>query len=293
MVRYDQIVYKEETIMLLGGTVVGAKSVAEWETLLVASRFKTVTAPFNCFTPREEINAYCGIIARHGVKIAELGIWKNLLDPDPEAAAAAMEFAKKQLALAEELNIPCCVNIAGTSGPAGWDGADPSNYAPETYDRIIAQTREIIDAVKPARTFYTLEPMPWMIPDGPDVYLQLIRDVDRPQFAAHMDFVNMICTPRRYLGSTAFIEECFRKLSPYIKSTHIKDSRMDLNRLTSFFSECNPGEGGLDYAAVLRVIDKYLPKDAPVLLEHMHTFGEYTAAYDYVADKAKKAGVEI
>ena len=279
--------------MLLGGTVVGAKSIAEWEKLLVASRFKAVTAPFNCYTPREEIDAYCGIMARHGVKIAELGIWKNLLDPHPEAAASAMTFAKKQLALAEELDIPCCVNIAGTSGPAGWDGADPSNYASETYDRIIAQTREIIDAVKPVRAFYTLEPMPWMIPDGPDVYLQLIRDVDRPQFAAHMDFVNMICTPRRYLGSTDFIEECFRKLAPYIKSTHIKDSRMDLNRLTSFFLECNPGEGSLDYTAVLRIIDKYLPKDAPVLLEHMHDFDEYAAAYAYVAEKAKDACVAV
>lgn len=279
--------------MLLGGTVVGAKNMAEWETLLVASRFKAVTAPFNCYTPREEIDAYCGIIARHGVKIAELGIWKNLLDPQAEAAASAMAFAKKQLALADELNIPCCVNIAGTSGPAGWDGADPSNYAPDTYDRIIAQTREIIDAVKPVRAFYTLEPMPWMIPDGPDVYLQLIRDVDRPQFAAHMDFVNMICTPRRFLGSTAFIEESFRKLAPYIKSTHIKDSRMDLNRLTSFFSECNPGEGSLDYTAVLRIIDRYLPKDAPVLLEHMHDFDEYAAAYAYVAGKAKEACVAV
>lgn len=279
--------------MLLGGTIVGAKNPAEWEKLLIASRFKAVTAPFTCQTPREEIREYCDIIARHHVKIAELGIWKNLLDPDAQAAAANMAFAKGQLALAEELGIPCCVNIAGTAGPAGWDGADPSNYSPEIYDRIIAQTREIIDAVQPSRAFYTLEPMPWMIPDGPDVYLQLIRDVNRPQFAAHMDFVNMICTPRRYLGSTDFIEECFRKLAPCIKSTHIKDSRMDLNRLTSFFHECNPGEGSLDYAAILRIIDRYLPKDAPVLLEHMRTFEEYAAAYDYVAGKAKEAGVAI
>ncbi len=280
--------------MLLGGTVTGAyKSPTEWERLLIASRFKAVTAPFNCFTPREEIDQYCEVIRRNGVKIAEIGVWKNLLDPDKAAAKENKAYAKAQLALADELAIPCCVNIAGTAGPAGWDAADPSNYSPDIYDRIIIDVREIIDEVQPRRAYYTLEPMPWMIPDSPDVYLQLIRDVDRPQFAAHMDFVNMICSPRRYLKSSQFIEECFAKLGPYIKSTHIKDSRMDLNRLTSFFSECNPGEGGLDYREVLRVIDRYLPKDAPVLLEHMHSFEEYAAAYDYVAAKAMEAGVSI
>ena len=287
---------KEQEVkhMLLGGTVTGEyHSPAEWETLLTASRFRAITAPFTCRTPRQEIEAYCEIIRRHGVRIAEIGVWKNLLDPDPDQAKEAMEFAKGQLALGDELGIPCCVNIAGTSGPAGWDGADPSNYSEETYGRIISDVREILDTVRPSRTDYTLEPMPWMIPDGPDVYLQLIRDVDRPHFAAHMDFVNMICSPRRYLGATAFIEECFRKLAPYIRSTHIKDSAMDLTRLTSFFSECNPGEGGLDYVQILRIIDRYMPKDAPVLLEHMHTFKEYAAAYAYVEKKAMEAGVSI
>lgn len=44
---------------------------------------------------------------------------------------------------------------------------------------------------------------------------------------------------------------------------------------------------------MLQIIDRYLPKDAPVLLEHMSTFEEYRTAYDYVAEKAKEAGVGI
>lgn len=35
--------------------------------------------------------------------------------------------------------------------------------------------RQIVDAVKPKRTFYTLETMPWVIPDSPDSYLKLIE----------------------------------------------------------------------------------------------------------------------
>ena len=280
--------------MLLGGTIVGTYSgVTEWEKLLKRSRFKAITAPFSYRTPKEEVHEYCEAIRRCGVKIAEIGVWKNPMDPDAHAAAEAMDYAKGQLALADELDIPCCVNIAGTAGTAGWDAADRSNYTAETYDRIVAQIREILDDVQPMRAFYCIEPMPWMVPDGPDEYLQLLRDINRKQFGVHMDFVNMINSPRRYLMPEAFIEECFRKLSPWIKSTHIKDTRMHPTRLTTILEECSPGEGALDFEKILGIMDRWLPADAPVLLEHMTTFEEYASAYDHVSTAAARAGIAL
>ena len=68
---------------------------------------------------------------------------------------------------------------------------------------------------------------------------------------------------------------------------------MDLMRLTTVLEECSPGEGSLDFVQILKTIDRYLPADAPVLLEHMTTFEEYRRAYDYVAGKAAEAGVGI
>ena len=280
--------------MLLGGTVAGKFSgPEEWEQLLIRSCFKAVTAPFNMHTPRKETEAYLAACDRHGVMIAEIGVWRNLFDPDPAAAAEAKAYAEGQLALADELGIPCCVNIAGTDSAAGWDAADPSNFTDETYERIIRSVREIIDRVEPRRAFYCLEPMPWMIPDSPEVYLQLIRDVDRPQFAAHMDFVNMINCPRRYLAPEKFVEECFGELAPFIKSTHIKDSRMHPTNLTTILEECSPGEGTLDFAKILKILDEKLPADTPVLLEHMTTFEEYDKAYHYLAETAAKNGISI
>ena len=280
--------------MKLGGTIIGPwDSVSQWEEMLLASRFKAIAAPFDCRTPRKEADAYCEIAQKHGVTIAEVGVWKNLMDPDEARAKENTAYAKAQLRLAEERNIPCCVNIVGTSSKAGWDAADRSNYTEETYDRIVSITRDILDSVQPKRAFYCIEPMPWMVPDGPDEYLKLIRDVDRKQFAAHMDFVNMINCPRRYLGAEAFIEECFSKLAPYIKSTHVKDTYMQPTELTAVLRECAPGKGELDFARVLSIIDRYLPKDAPVLMEHMQTNEQYKAAYDYLAGCAESAGVSL
>ena len=88
--------------MLLGGTVVGQWTTPEeWEALLVKSRFKAVTAPFDCRTDKHEISAYRRICDKHGVVIAEIGVWKNLFDPNPSVAVEAMAYAKGQLALAD------------------------------------------------------------------------------------------------------------------------------------------------------------------------------------------------
>ena len=68
---------------------------------------------------------------------------------------------------------------------------------------------------------------------------------------------------------------------------------MDLEAFTTLLTECSPGEGELDYEAILRIVDKYLPKNAPVLLEHMNTAEEYAAAYDYVSAAAQRVNIEV
>ena len=274
--------------MRLGGTIVGEfNTPEEFEKLLIKSRFRAITAPFTYLDNREKIDSLVKVCEKNDVLISEIGVWRNTL------LSENLEYAKGQLRLADELGIECCVNIAGTLSSLAWDAADYSNYTKDTYDMIVDSVRSIIDEVVPTRAFYCLEPMPWMLPDGPDAYLKLIKDIDRKQFAVHMDFVNMINSPRRFLCSLEFIEECMSKLGPNIKSTHIKDSKMNLTAYTTHVDECPPGQGMLDYPEVLKILGKYLPKDGAILLEHMNTFEEYEKAYDYVYEAASKAGVEV
>ena len=274
--------------MILGGTVTGEfKTPEEWEELLIRSGFKAITAPFCCEDDENLICKYMDIIERNHVKISEIGVWRNIL------IGQDIDYAVNQLKLADKLGIECCVNIVGTVSSLSWDAADVSNFTDDNYVTIVKSIRQVIDEAAPTKAYYTIEPMPWMIPDGPDVYLKLIDDVDRERFAVHMDFVNMINSPRRFLCACDFVEDCFKKLSPFIKSTHIKDSRMDLTKYTTHIDECPPGEGNLDYPKILQILDKYLPKDGAILLEHMSTFEEYDKAFKYVKNAAEKAGVEV
>ena len=197
---------------------------------------------------------------------------------------------QKQLDLADRIGARCCVNIAGSRGEI-WDGFYRDNYSEDTYALIVDSVREIIDDVKPKNTFYTLEPMPWMYPDSPDSYLRLIKDIDRKEFGVHLDFVNMINSPQKYLFNDKFIKECFDKLGPYIKSIHAKDVIME-NRFTTIIREVAPGKGTIDYAVFLRLVEDLDP-DMPVLIEHLDTQEEYIEAFDYIKTVADRNNIKI
>ena len=68
---------------------------------------------------------------------------------------------------------------------------------------------------------------------------------------------------------------------------------MHPTNLTALLEECSPGEGTLHYGEILRILDRYLAPEAPVLLEHMQTEEAYRKAYDYVAGKAAETGIRI
>lgn len=224
------------------------------------------------------------------IRIAEVGAWSNPLASDESERRKAIAHCQEKLALADQMGAACCVNITGSRG-ARWDGPHPLNLTDETFEMIVATTREIIDAVKPTRTFYTLEPMPWMYPDSTESYLRLLKAIDRPTFAVHFDPVNLICSPQRYYGNAALISEFIAVLGPHIRSVHLKDIRLQ-ERLTTHLDEVRPGLGELDYPTLLRELNK-LQADLPVMVEHLPGAEEYTLAVGYIRGVARKVGVDL
>ena len=236
------------------------------------------------------IRAHAEAAERADVVIAECGAWSNPLSPDEETRRAAIAKCQAMLALADAIGARCCVNISGSRG-AKWDGPHAADLTPETFDLIVQTVREIIDAVKPNRTFYTLETMPWMYPYSADSYLELIRAIDRERFAVHLDVVNLICSPQRFFGNAALIRECVAKLGPQIKSCHAKDIAL-ADRLTVHLDEVRPGLGGLDYRALFRELSALDP-DLPLMLEHLPNEHEYDQAASYVRSVAQQVGVKL
>lgn len=244
---------------------------------------KAVVFPVDCTVSAEEMEAFREAAEREELVIAEVGVWKNVLAADETEREAAMEFAIGQLRMADRIGAVCCVNVVGTPHGPIWDGAYAGNFSSQTWDRIVESIQTIIDRAAPVRTKFAIEPMPWMVPSGPDEYLRLIRDVDREAFGVHMDFVNMISSPRRYLFADDFMGECFEKLHGKIVSCHLKDILL-LRDFTVQLRECGCGEGALNLERYAELASRENPQ-MPMIIEHLRSEEEYLRSLRYVKER--------
>jgi sugar phosphate isomerase/epimerase len=235
-----------------------------------------------------KIQAIRKAFAEQNIIIAEVGAWVNMLDQDAEKRKKNMDYVTERLALAEEIGALTCIDIAGSYNPKHWDGPDARNLTKEYFDATVENCRKVIDAVKPKTTKFALEMMGWSLPNDADSCLKFIKAIDRPAFAAHVDIANIINSPERFYQNTALINDTFKKLGKWIVSCHAKDVvGKDVH-----FAETMPGRGNMDYAAYLRNVTA-LPREVPLMLEHLQTPEEYDEARLYVMKVAKETGIPL
>lgn len=277
--------------MRLGGPVYGEiGDPAAWSAAVQAKGYRAAYCPVTPGADAATVAAYAAGAARADIVIAEVGAWSNPIAPDAGERAAALAKCQAALALADEIGARCCVNIAG-SRSALWHGPHADNLSDETFGLIVDSVRAIIDAVRPRRTVYALETMPWIAPDSVESYVRLVAAIDRPAFAVHFDPVNLVNCPAHYFDTASLIRHFVTTLGPAIRSVHLKDIRLH-DGLTVHLDEVRPGQGALDYPVLLRELARLDP-DLPVMLEHLPSEAEYDLAAAHVRQVAAAEGVAL
>ena len=278
--------------MRFGGPVFGDVSTPEkWVAAVRRNGYRAAYCPVKADVSDSVIAEYADAARQADIVIAEVGAWSNPISPNDEERKKAIDYNIQQLALADKIGARCCVNIAGSRNPDQWDGPHKDNFSMQTFMQIVETTQSIIDAVRPTRTLYSLEPMPWVFPDSPRSYRDLIRTIDRPAFAAHLDPVNWMVSPRVFFHNRDFIEECFNILGRHTVSCHLKDVTLS-GKLTVHLDEAAPGKGGLDYHTLLSELNRLDP-DTPAMLEHLPNEQEYAQAAAYVRSVAQELGIAL
>ena len=262
-----------------------------WVAALKKRGYRAAYCPVQPGSTPDVIRAYEAAARKGDIVIAEVGAWSNPLSADAAVAKQAFQKCVDALALAEAIGANCCVNVSGSKNPTHWSGPHRDNFTEATFEQIVDVTRRTIDAVKPTRTFFTLEFMPWSYPDSVDSYLRLLKAINRKGFAVHLDPMNIVDSPRAYFGNAALIRDCFKRLGPYIRSCHGKDIVLKEDVYTPQLVECRPGLGQLDYRTYLTELSKL--KDIPLMLEHLPTAAEYDKAATYVRSVGHDLGIPI
>ena len=282
----------QKSTVRLGGPLFGTfDDPGSWVAAHQNLGYRAAYCPLKTDAPSEEIRAYESAARKADIVIAEVGAWSNPLSPDPEMARDSFKKCVDSLALAEAIGANCCVNISGSKNPDHWAGPHKENLSEATFEQIVDITRQIINEVKPSRTYFTLEFMPWIHPDSVDSYLRLMKAVDHKGFAVHMDPVNILNSPRTYYRNGELIKDCFKRLGPHIRSCHGKDITLKEDVYSTQLFECRPGLGQLDYRTYLIELSRL--KNIPLMLEHLPTAEEYEKAASYVRSVGSKNGISI
>jgi sugar phosphate isomerase/epimerase len=237
----------------------------------------------------EEIKA---AFAQNDIVIAETGAYSiNILEPDQSTRERNIAEICRRLERAEAVGSLCCVAHGGSVASGRWGAHNPANFSQESIDTTVKVIQRIVDTVRPEITRLCLETESRCLPDSPDVYVELIKAVDRPQFQAHLDPINITSNPRRFYFSGDFIRDCFEKLGPYILSCHAKDIEMVSRSAQVHFHETFAGNGGIDFRTYIAELVK-TRNDAPMMIEHFPG-RQQVWARDFISEQAAAVGVTI
>ena len=262
------------------GGVLPHHSPEEWADELVEMGFRATVFPATYQQSDALIQAYVKAAKDRDLLIAEVGVWDNPFSPDPAVAKRAREACLGQLQLADAIGARCCVNISGAFGTR-WDFCYRENFTTEAYQKNLTFLRELLEAAKPQHTCYTLESMPWMLPSSPEETLQIIQDVNHPQFKAHIDLCNMVKDPYLFTHPEELIDRTFSLLKGQMVSFHLKDITL-VESSTVQIVEVLPGQGQMNLPLYLQRIAEIGDPDMPVLIEHLPDKLSYAKALAHI-----------
>ena len=276
--------------MRIGADVGRFANADEWVNLHREKQYGACIFPLSHEEAPETIDLFRRKADEAGLVIAEVGAWSNPLDPDPVKREAAMKYNIERLRLAETVGARTCVNISGSCHPGIWMAPHKDNLTEETFQKIVKNTRAIIDAVKPAHTTYSLETMPWCYPDTLESYARLMDEIDRDAFAVHLDAANLTYSPRAFFGFAEMVRKAVRMFGNRIVSVHLKDLHFKPDTGNVEITEVCAGTGELDLSALIEAV---APIGCPVILEHLSDQEAYAVAAKHVKGLISDAGLTL
>lgn len=101
------------------GTTLDHATPGQWADDLAAMGCTAAVSPFDATTSAALRRDYLREARSHDLSIGEVGVWRNVMSPDPTERRQWVRYAKDQLALADDIGARCCVNISGNADPGG------------------------------------------------------------------------------------------------------------------------------------------------------------------------------
>lgn len=203
--------------------------------------------------------------ARHGIRIAVLGCYINLADPDETARRFQLERFKEHLRHARDFG---CSVVGTETGSLHSDFSwHPDNHGEDAYQRVAEGVQELIDEAEKFGVFVCIEGVERYVIHAPSSLKRLIDDVRSNNLQVIFDPVNLL-NAQNHQEQDRIIEEAFALFGDRIEIVHVKDFTMANGE---FRPQAAGTPGGLlNHSLLFRLMKQHKPW-VQVLLEDTHS----------------------
>ncbi|AIQ42662.1 sugar phosphate isomerase/epimerase [Paenibacillus sp. FSL R7-0297] len=202
--------------------------------------------------------AYYGEAFRQaGIRIAVLGCYVNIIDPDPERRAQALNDFHAHLRLARDFG----ASLVGTETGSVGNGYTPDNFTEEAFEQVVASVKAMVAEAERFGVTVGIEAGINHPLHTAQLTRRLLDEVASNNLQVIFDAANLI-TPDNYLQQESIVAEALELLGDRIAVLHLKDFTLRDGRI-----EIVPaGEGQLNFAPLLHYM-KYKRPHIQGLLE--------------------------
>jgi sugar phosphate isomerase/epimerase len=159
------------------------------------------------------------------------------IEPDPHYRRIRVEHTKKALTLARELGAVCITTEPGGPVPAGesW----------QAHLRLFVETlKPVAEHAEREGVLLLVEPEPGLLIESAAQFEEFMNHVDSPAIGLNFDIGHFYCVNDDPAPTV-------ERLAPWIRHVHLEDIAA-----TRVHHHLIPGEGAIDFAAVLKALRK-------------------------------------
>jgi len=196
---------------------------------------------------REIANEYRSV----GIDIHSIGVYTNLIHPDPAERAANLDYFEAMMHIGAEMNVHTFITEAGHHGTADHV---PYHFQTDTWKHMVETGRELAKRAEACNATVLVEPSFLSFFASAKRTRVFLEEVGSPRMRALLDPANIL--------ELNDLEEMFAQLAPWIDCIHAKDRKLHVDYGVP------AGQGDIDYKRFVALAAKDAP-NAPLILEYV------------------------
>ena len=226
---------------------------------------------------RDRCQAIAQTYRSAGLSIHSLGVYTNLIHPDPAERAANLAYFEAMMEVGRNMGVNVFITEAGHyNNPKAPEPAVPHHFQDAVWPQMVATIRDLAARAEKHDAKVLLEPFHRGFLASAKRVRVLLEEINSPRIRALLDPANLI--------EVNDLDEMFQQLGPWIDCLHAKDRKLHTDRGVA------AGQGDLDYGKLVRLAAQHAPH-APLIIEYVGP-QDYKAALAHLRNALRQAGIE-